>query len=197
MSLSGAFDAVAFGPAKTLDLHGFRDADAATRHAEQWLRERQVARAGTVLVITGRGARSSDGIPVVRPAVEKLLGRLRRKGVVSHSQPHGDGAFTVALAPVTALFSAPRRARSRSPMRTRLTVPAGAIAGLSEATREALRQLALRTLESLGVHATDELIDDETQRQLSLLVPALPPGEDPDHALRRVAREAIEQMEER
>lgn len=198
MSLAGAFDAVAFGPNKTLDLHGFRDAADAMRRAEQWLRERQVAKAGTVLVITGRGARSADGIAVLKPEIEKLLARLRRKGVVTHAQAHGEGAFTVALAPVTALFSAPRRARSRSPVGPRAVPAAGAgLAGLSDETIAALRLLAEATLESLGARATPALIDDEMQRQFALLAPSLPPEEDPDRALRRVARDALESMEER
>ncbi len=198
MSLAGAFDAVAFGPAKTLDLHGFREVDDALRHAEQWLRERQVAKAGTVLVITGRGARSADGVAVLRPAVERLLGRLRRKGVVAQAHAHGDGAFTVALAPVTSLFEVPRRSRSRSPVGGGSRQMAGpALAGLSDGTRAALRLLAERTLESLGAPVTADLVEDEMQRQFSLLAPSLPPEEDPDRALRRVARDAMESMEDR
>lgn len=191
--LSRALDAVAFGPAKTLDLHAFRSVDDALRHTEQWLRERQMARAGSVLVITGRGARSTDGVAVMRPAIAKLFTRLRRLGVVARAQDHTEGSFTVTLAPVTALFEAPVRARSReAPPR----VDEAAFAGLSASTRTALRLLAERTLETLGVRVTTGLVEDEMRRQLSLLAPGLPTGEDPDRALQRIAREAVESMEE-
>jgi hypothetical protein len=193
-TIAGAFDAVAFGPAKTLDLHAFRSVDDAVLHTERWLRERQVARAGSVLVITGRGARSPGGVPVMRPAVQKLFTRLRRLGVVARVQDHTEGSFTVVLAPVTALFEAPVRARSRGSPPPR-AVDARAFSGLSEATRVALGALAERMLEALGVQATPELVADEMRRQLSLLAPGLPAGEDPDRALQRIAREAVESME--
>lgn len=193
-TLAGAFDAVAFGPAKTLDLHAFQSVDDAVRHTESWLRERQVSQAGRVLVITGRGARSAGGVPVMRPAIQKLLTRLRRLGVVERTQDHTEGSFTVTLAPVTALFEAPLRARSREspkpPMDER------AFAGLSERTRASLRLLAEWMLESLGVQATPALVADEMRRQLSLLTPGLPAGEDRDRALQRIARQAVESMEE-
>lgn len=194
MPLSGAFDAIAFGPAKTLDLHAFRLVTDAVRHTEQWLRERQVAKAGSVLVITGRGARSPDGVAVLRPAIEKLLTRLRHLGVVDRVQAHTEGSYTVVLAPVTALFAAPRRARTGGP--TAAPVDERAFAGLSDQTRKALQALAERSLEELGSRVTPAVIEDEMRRQLSLLTPGLPPGEDPDRALQRIAREAVESMEE-
>lgn len=194
MPLPGAFDAIAFGPAKTLDLHSFRVVSDAVRHTEQWLRERQVAKAGAVLVITGRGARSADGVAVMRPAIQKLLTRLRHLGVVARVQPHTEGSYTVQLAPVTALFEAPRRTRTGGP--TPSPVDERAFSGLSEATRKALRALAERSLEVLGARVTPATIEDEMRRQLSLLAPGLPQGEDPDRALQRIAREAVEQMEE-
>jgi hypothetical protein len=194
-TIASALDAVAFGPAKTLDLHAFRSVDDAVRHTERWLRERQVSRAGSVLVITGRGARSPGGVPVMRPAIQKLFTRLRRLGVVARVQDHTEGSFTVMLAPVTALFEAPVRARSRAAPSTAPT-EARDFGGLSEATRASLRLLAERMLEALGVRVTPALIADEMHRQLSLLAPGLPAGEDPDRALQRIAREAVESMEE-
>jgi hypothetical protein len=191
---AGALDAVAFGPAKTLDLHAFRSVEDAARHTEQWLRERQVAKAGIVLVITGRGAHSAGGVPVMRPAIQRLFTRLRRLGVISLAREHTEGSFTVELAPVTALFEAPMRARTRE---APPAVDERAFAGLMPATRSALRLLAERTLEALGARqVTAGLIEDEMHRQLSLLMPGLPAGEDPDLALQRIAREAIESMEE-
>lgn len=188
------FDELTFGPSKTLDLHGSQGADDAVRRAEAWLRERQMARAGDVLVITGRGRGSSDGVAVLRPAVEKLFTRLKRLGVVTGVKIHNEGSFCVTLAPVKALFEAPRRARATYPPATG-NIPE--FAGLSPDTHEALRQLAERTLEDLGARPAQGLVEDEMRRQLSLLAPGLPAGEDPDAALRRIAREVLDTMEAR
>jgi hypothetical protein len=188
------FDAIAFGPARTLDLHAASPAAAeAVRRAESWLRERQLACAGDVLVITGRGKGSVDGVAVVRPAVERLFTRLKRLGVVLAVRQHGAGAFVVTLAPVKALFEAPKRSRAAYPPPA---VDASAFGGLSEETRDALRRLAVRSLEALGAPAAPHFVEDEMRRQLSLLVPGLPPDEDPDRALRRVAIEVAETLED-
>ncbi len=187
-------DALLFGPAKTLDLHTARpNADEAVRRTEAWLRERQMARAGEVLVITGRGRRSEDGVPVLRPAVERLFTRLKRLGVISGARDHNEGSFVVTLAPVRALFEAPKRSRSahRPP-----AVDESAYQGLSAETRAALRQLAVRTLEALGAPTTPQFVEDEMRRQLSLLAPGLPMGENSDRALFRIATEAAESFED-
>lgn len=190
---TSAFDELRFGPSKTLDLHGFPSAEAAVRHAELWMRERQMARSGEVLVITGRGRRSADGVAVLRPAVEKLFTRLKRLGVVAAVTAHNEGSFAVTLAPVKALFDAPRRARATHlPPRVDLA----AFEGLSDGTRAALQHLAERALESLGAPTSPDLVKDEMLHQLTLLVPGLPPDEDPDSALRRIAQEVAETLEE-
>ena len=63
---------------RTLDLRATMPTAAeAERRAEAWLRERQATTGGEVLVITGRGRGSVDGIAVVRRAVERLLARTR------------------------------------------------------------------------------------------------------------------------
>lgn len=190
MTLDGAL----FGPAKTLDLHtATPTADEAARRAEAWLRERQMAQAGEVLVITGRGSRSVDGIAVVRPAIERLFTRLKRLGVITRVRPQTEGSFVVTLAPVKALFEAPKRSRAAYlPPK----VDESAFLGLSAETREALRHLAVRSLEALGAPASPRFVEDEMRRQLSLLAPGLPPGENSDRALLRIAREVAESLEE-
>ena len=67
--LHRAFDEARFGPERTLNLRASLPSPyhAATR-AESWLRERQVARAGEVLVIR-RGNRSFENVSVVREAI--------------------------------------------------------------------------------------------------------------------------------
>ena len=91
IALHRAFDEARFGPARTLDLRASMPSAAdAVRRTEPWLRERQMARAGDVLVITGRGKGSPGGVAVVREAIRKLLGTLKRKGVVAVSRrAHG------------------------------------------------------------------------------------------------------------
>lgn len=188
-----AIDELTYGPARTLDLHrASPTAGEAARRAEAWLRERQVAGAREVLVITGRGRRSLGGVAVLRPAVERLLARLRRAGVVSRVRAHGEGAFVVTLAPVRALFEAPPRTRDRAaPVR----IDDRAFAGLSGASRAALQALALRALEHLGAPTTPAFVEDEMRRQFALLAPGLPAGPAREDALARVAREAADSLE--
>jgi len=188
------FDELKYGRARTLDLHGSLSAEDAMRRAESWMRERQVARAGEVLVITGRGRGSADGVAVLRPAIARLFTRLKRLGVVENVSAHNEGSFAVKLAPVKALFEAAPRARASYPA-ARAEVPE--FAGLSAGTRAALHELAVRALEELGAQTTPALVESEMHRQIALLAPGLPAGEDPDIALARIAREVMETMGER
>jgi hypothetical protein len=129
--------------------------------------------------------------------VEKLLSRLRRQGVVARAQGHTEGSFTVVLAPVTALFDAPRRARGARDAPPAASARGDALyAGLAPETLAALRLLAERVLDDLGASVTPALVEAEVHRQLSLLVRAMPAGEDHDRALQRIAREAVESMED-
>src|ERR1039458_10771301 len=77
IALHRAFDEARFGPARTLDLRASMPTAAeAVRRAEPWLRERQMARAGDVLVITGRGKGSPGGVAVMREALRKPFSTL-------------------------------------------------------------------------------------------------------------------------
>ncbi|MGI8617895.1 MAG: hypothetical protein ACR2L6_02255, partial [Gemmatimonadaceae bacterium] len=107
-----SLDEASYGPGRTLNLRAsLPTAAEATARAEAWLRERQMAQAGDVLVITGRGKSSDGGVAVLKPAVEWLLFSLRRRGVVAEWREHNEGSFAVSLAPVSALFDAPKRKR--------------------------------------------------------------------------------------
>src|SRR5688572_7930544 len=154
-----ALDEASFGPGRTLNLRAsLPTAAEATTRAEAWLRERQMSQQGDVLVVTGRGKSSEGGVAVVKPAVERLLFSLRRRGVVAEWREHNEGAFVVSLAPVTALFAAPRRKQEAAVAR-----PApDSLAGLSHATMELLREVAVRSLEDLGMPAPARgFIEDE------------------------------------
>ena len=187
-----AFDEVAFGAERTLNLraHLPTRSEAVTR-AEAWLRERQMARAGEVLVITGRGNASVDNVSVVREGVLQLLSSLRRRNVIAGYREHTAGSFVVELAPISALFDAPRRRREKAPP------PAPdprVLEGLDRETRRMLRTLAVTVLQHLGVHSpTRRIVEDEMVKQFAALAPAIPEGPDREALLQQAIVRALEE----
>ena len=182
------FDEVRFGSQRTLNLREGLTAPDAVRRAETWLRAHQIKGSREVLVITGRGNHSIGGVPVIRPAIEKLLFSLRRRGVVSSHRDHNPGAFAVELAPIRALSEAP--ARKREPAKHRQQQPTE-ILGLSRATAGLLRDLAERSLDELGIESDEARIADEMQRHLRLLAPGLASGPRMEEQLQETLRAAI------
>lgn len=189
-----AFDEAAFGPARTLNLRAtLPTAREAVERTERWLRQQQVERAGEVLVITGRGNNSPDGISAVRTAVMNHLHSLRRRGVVKSWREHTPGSVVVELAPVGALFEQagrrrePRVARDRDPV---------ALAALSAPTRAALRNLATRSLEALGMHHPPiSFIESEMVKQFLVLARALPDSGDREEALCQAIASALDELD--
>jgi hypothetical protein len=182
-----AIDELRFGPGRTLNLReSLPTAAEAVRRAENYLREHQIKGSGEVLIITGRGLNSPDGIGVVRAAVEKLLHSLRRRGVVESHAAHNPGAFAVRLAPIRSLADAPRRNRERE-----RPLPAP-VHGLGAEASELLRQLAERALDELGVTHDAGAIADEMQRQLRAITPGLPGGDKMEAALSAALRRALD-----
>lgn len=176
VTLGRALDEIRFGPARTLDLRSSMPpgTEAASR-AEAWLRERQMAKAGDVLIITGRGKGSAGGVGVVHLSIGRLLSALRRRGVVVRAAEQTPGSFVVTLAPIRALFETPPRSRSRAGQ-----IPASdpaELAGLDGATREQLRRLAERSLESLGAPRRASFVQSEMLRQFAILASAVAPDE--------------------
>ena len=195
-NLHRAFDELHFGPSRTLNLREqLPTRDEAVRRAEAWLRERQMARAGEVLVITGRGKGSEGGVGIVREAVLKLLTSLKRRGVLTAVREHTPGSFVVRLAPVTALFEGGQRKReARMPRQEDPRV----LEGLDRETRQQLRRLAERALDALGVHGVGaRFVTDEMVRQFTALAPSVPEGPDRERRLREAIRRAIEEFDER
>lgn len=187
-----AFDELRFGPARTLNLHeSLPTAAEAVRRAENFLRDHQIRGSGEVLVITGRGAHSPDGVAVLRPAVEKLLFSLRRRGVVTGHVEHNPGAFAVQLAPVRSLAAAMPRNRDARPA----LVAGPAMSGLADETNQLLRALAERSLDELGVRHDPRRLEDEMHRQLRALTPSLPGGADMEPALRQALLAALDDYE--
>jgi hypothetical protein len=193
--LRQAFDELQFGPAHTLNLREhLPTAEQAVQRAEAWLRERQVARAGEVLVITGRGNQSEGGVSVVREAVARLLTSLKRRGVVTAVGEHTPGSFVVRLAPVSALFEGGQRKREpRQPLPRDPAV----LAGLEPETRRLLRRLAERALESLGaLRLEGRFVTDEMVRQFTVIAPGVPEGPDRELLLRSAIRLAMSELDD-
>lgn len=189
-----AMDEASFGPARTLNLRAsLPTAAEGVLRAEAWLRERQMAQAGPVLVITGRGKSSDGGVAVLKPAIEKLLFSLRRRNVVAEWAEHTEGSFVVSLAPVSALFAAPRRNRQELAPRP---VP-GSLAGLSSETLELLREVSLRSLSELGMPTPARgFLEDEMLAVFSKISRALPPSADREGALRLALSHALIELED-
>jgi hypothetical protein len=190
-----AFDDATFGPKNTLNLRESLPSTAEARgRVEAWLRERQVSRAKDVLIITGRGNNSPNGISMVREGVLGLLSVLRRRGVVSEWREHSPGSFVVKLAPIGAMLDAPRRKRDRDlPAQAR---PPQSLDGLDSATVELLRKLAVRSLESLGVKDPTNFIESEMLAKFNLLAAGVTPGVEGEERLRRAIASALDQLDE-
>jgi hypothetical protein len=216
-NLLRAFDEARFGPARTLDLRREfgaaelgptdqssgaeraastrRGAADAARRAEAWLRERQVTTPGEdVLVITGRGKGSTDGVPVIREAIVRLFPVLRRHGVILEAREHTAGAFIVRLASLRDLVDAPRRNRRRTPA-PRPRDPS-VLEGLDSDTRLALQRLAEFALDAFGVsRKTPSFVGDEMVRQFTRLVGSIAEGPDREVRLRAAIDAALSEYE--
>jgi len=131
-----------------LDLHGLTG-DAARTRAGVWLRARAAERVRTVVVVTGRGNRSS-GPPVLLGEVEHLLHELRGTLVDAFTLLPGGGGFQVEL-----IRAAPPPARTAADERAAKRVRGSA---------PALRRRAEESLWELGIAPTPALLDAEIQR---------------------------------
>lgn len=190
-----SLERVRFGPLRTLNVRArMLTGEESAHRVELWLRSKQVELSGDVLVITGRGAGSLGGIPVVKEATRRVLNRLRRLGVVESYGEDTPGSFVVALAPLRSLLEAP--ARRRTPVKAP-TRKGPNIQGLKADTRERLRYLASRAIDALGVkNASEGLIAGEMVRQFSMIARTAPTGVDADKwvdsAITRALREYAE-----
>jgi hypothetical protein len=190
-----AFDEAEFGSKNSLNLRdSLPSAADATYRTEAWLRERQVSGAKEVLIITGRGNQSPDGVSVVRKAMLNLLPTLRRRGVVSEWREHSPGSLVVGLEPITALLNAPRRKGDRA------AAPAGtdpqSLSALDKATLKLLRTLAIRSLDNLGVRDAEKFIEAEMLDKFNSLAASIPAGEGSEARLQRAIATALEQFDE-
>ena len=190
-----AFDEAEFGIKNILNLRESLPTAADARHrAEAWLRERQISRATEVLLITGRGKGSVDGVSAVRQEILALLPALRRRGVVADWREHTPGSFVVRLDSIASLLEAPRRKRDRD-----ATEPAHdpqTLTALDPNTLSLLRQLAVRSLESLGVRDHGKFIEAEMLSKFHSLAAGIGSGTDNEKKLREAITFALEQFDE-
>ena len=190
-----AFDEVEFGQKNTLNLRESLPTAADARfRAEAWLRERQVSRASDVLVITGRGNQSPNGVSPVREAILGLLPLLRRRGVVDEWREHSPGSFVVKLASISSLLEAPRRKRDRKS--TPRPPNPQSLEGLESSTLALLHRLALRSIESLGVRDPEKFIEAEMVSKFNSLAGGITPGAEGEARLRAAIAAAIEQLDD-
>lgn len=187
--LQQAFDEVRFGGTRTLNLRASLPtaAEAATR-VDSWLRQHQMQQSGEVLVITGRGNNSEDGISVVREASIRAFHDLKKKGVIEGFAEHTAGSFVVTLAPIKAVHAAAARRNAPAPLPPPAAPPTLSI--LSNATRDALRVLAERSLDSLGIHDRGPFVETEMLRLFGELGAKM--GEGPAAERERRLRAAID-----
>lgn len=184
-----------FGPMRTLNVRAnMLNGDESTARVESWLRSKQVELSGDVLIITGRGAGSLGGVPVIKNATVLVLNRLKRLGVISGYGQDTPGSFIVSLAPLRSLLEAPTRrntpaqAPSRRPAR---------IEGLRPDTRERLRYLAGRAIDALGVkNASESQVTTEMARQFSMIARTAPVGADTDKWLDAAIARALQEYAE-
>ena len=187
-ALRQALDVVRFGDRNILNLRESLPSpgDAAAR-AEQWLRQKQVEAVAEVLVVTGRGNNSDDGISPVREAVVRVIISLRRRNVVERYEEHTPGSFSIALASIRSMIDAPRR-RGQRTEKAHEPLPE-----LNAANRRLLRDLAERSLEALGIKDTAAFLEPEMRRQLQAISAALGPDSEREERLKAALRAALDQ----
>ena len=131
----------------------------------------------------------------MREEVVKLLASLRRRNVISEVREHTPGSFVVRLAPMSALFEAPRRRRHPQP--PALASDPVSLQGLDASTRDLLRTLARRSLLGLGVQAESVTLEQEEMlRQFVALSRAIPQGPHREQALRDAIGRAIQEIDD-
>jgi hypothetical protein len=192
--LKQAFDEVRFGHARTLNLRlTLPTAREAADRVERWLRQHQVQQSGEVLVITGRGNNSVDGVSVVREASIRVFHELRRKGVVKGFIEHTAGSFVVTLASMQTLLDAAPRRRERTP--GPLPADPATLGALAEETRQLLRDLAERSLDALGVRDRTSFMESEMLKLFGSLAATVPEGPDRERRLQSAIRAAMSEYE--
>jgi hypothetical protein len=187
-----ALDEAAFGPERTLNLReSLPSAAEARARTESWLKGRQVTKSEEVLLITGRGNQSAGGVGIIRQEILGMLPSLRRRGIVESWREHSPGSIVVKLAPMSALFSAPKRRRDSNV--TKKTESDAALTGLEPQTISLLRELSLYNLDALGIEDTEPFVREEMVRIFSKLSSSLPESGNREERLRESILGALDE----
>ena len=192
--LAQAFDEVRFGAERTLNLRTtLPTASEAAKRIENWLRQHQVQKSGEVLVISGRGNNSEGGVSVVRETSIRVFHELRRKGVVAAFTEHTPGSFVVELASMGAMLDAGKRRREQAPLPPPAAPPT--LDTLKPETRDALRVLAERSLDALGMRDRAPFLEAEMLRLFGSLAAAAKDGADREAQLRQAIAAAMSEYD--
>lgn len=196
-ALYRAFDEAQFGDARTLNVRdGLPTGAEAAARTDAWLRLKQVEGVREVLVITGRGTHSISALPVIKTHVARRIAALRRAGVVASVTEHTPGSYVVRLSPMSSMLAASERSSSRSGQERKAQKLPQSIASLTPETQRIVRDLAERTLVSLGVRNTSSsIINDEMERQTALLTRSMPRDADRENWIRRAALRVLNDLE--
>ena len=188
--LQQAFDEVRFGATRTLNLRiALPTPSEAAARVDAWLRQHQVQQTDEVLIITGRGNNSADGISVVREGSIRVFHELKRNGVIDGFAEHTAGSFVVTLAPVKAMFEAAKRRRQQTPLPPPAAPPTLAL--LDADTRARLRALAERSLDSLGMRDRAPFVEAEMLRLFGVLAATVHKGAEREERLRAAIEAAM------
>ena len=192
--LQQAFDEARFGAERTLNLRAsLPTAAEAAYRLENWLRQHQVTKSVEVLIITGRGNNSEDGISVVRAASVRVFHELRRKNIITEFTEHTPGSFVVTLAAMSAMLDAAKRRREQAPVPPPVEPPT--LAALGQDTREKLRVLAERSLDALGVKDRDAFVQGEMLRLFGVLGATVKDGPERERRLRHAIAAAMDDFD--
>jgi hypothetical protein len=192
--LQQAFDEVRFGAERTLNLReSLPTGDEAARRLDNWLRQHQVQKSDELLVVTGRGNNSQDGVSVVREATIRVFHELRRKGVVREFVEHTPGSFVVTVAPMAAMLEAGKRRREQQAPPAPAEPPS--LTALDVTTRDRLRVLAERSLDALGVRERGPFVESEMLRLFGMLASSAGDGADREQRFRAAIESAMRELD--
>jgi hypothetical protein len=193
--LQQAFDEVRFGAARTLNLRtSLPTASEAARRIESWLRQHQELGSGEVLIISGRGNNSEGGVSVVRETAIRVFHELTRKSVIEGFAEHTAGSFVVTLAPMKAMLAA-RERQEKAAVQAAAPAAPPTLDALRDDTRQQLRVLAERSLDTLGVRERGPFVETEMLRLFGVLAAKTGEGGDREQRLRLAIQTAMDEYD--
>jgi hypothetical protein len=109
--------------------------------------------------------------------------------VIADFAEHTAGSFVVTLAPMSAMLGAAKRRREQAPGPPPAEPPT--LAALKPETREVLRVLAERSLDTLGVKDRGPFVQGEMLRLFGVLGASVREGPDRERRLRQAIAAAM------